>query len=258
MALSVAPKSVYLNCELKVGIRANQNTAPTAFSDPQNFTIGELTAPKQEFEQNLSNMTSTLGAALASVSKPTEPAKLKLEFTTLTPEILAICLGADVSEVVQASLAVTTDTVTTVLGMWVPLANQYLTAHGTGTEIVVKTSADVTVASTKYEVDLVNGMIKATHADAVGVGMKISYTKSARTWERYLAGLAKSTYLQLSGTATEKVSNQTGRLDIWCASLAPSGTVDPIKGGYFTGALEGDLIMPTGKTSPWQFELVTA
>jgi len=258
MALSTTPRAIYLNAELKAGIRSDQNTAPTSFADPQNFTLCEITSPAQEFEKLISNMSSSLGAALASVPKTTDPAKVKLEFDTLAPEMLALVLGADVSEVVQASAPVTVDTVNTVLNRWVKLSNEYLTAHGTGTEITLTTSTDTAVAATNYEIDLVNGMIKATHADAVGTGMKVGYTKSGRTFEKYLAGLAKSAYVQLEGSATDRVSNQVGRLVIWCASLAPSGSVDLVKGGYFKGTLEGDLIMPSGKTSPWQFEAVTA
>jgi hypothetical protein len=258
MSLSVAPKSIYVNVELKAGVRTDQNTAPASFADPQNFTVGEITSPVQEFEKLISNMTSSLGAALASVPKTTEPAKIKLEFDTMTPEFLALVLGADVSEITQAAAPVALDTVTTVLGKWVQLDNKYLAAHDTGTEIALVTSSDVAVASTKYEIDLVNGMIKATASEAVGTGMKLSYSKSAQTWEQYLAGLAKTAYVQLTGTATERVSGKVGRLDIWCASLAPSGSVDPIKGGYFKGVLEGDLIMPSGKSSPWAWEVVTA
>ena len=258
MTLAVAPKAVYLRVEAKAGIRTDQNTAPASFSDPQNFTVCEITSPTQEFEKLISNMTSTYGAALASVAKTTDSAKIKLEFDTMTPAFLALVLGADVSEVTQASGAVAIDTVTTVLDQWVLLDNKYLTAHDTGTPIALVTSADVAVASTKYELDLVNGMIKTIHADAVGVGMKLSYTKSARTWEQYLAGQAKSAYVQLVCTATDKVTGRAGRLDIWCASLAPSGSVDLMAGGYFKGSLEGDLIMPTGKTSPWVWEAVTA
>lgn len=258
MALATAPRAIYLNVEFKAGIRTDQNTPPASFADPQNFTLCEITSPTQEFEKLISNMTSSLGAALASVPKTTEPAKIKLEFDTMTPEFLALVLGADVSEVTQASAPVTTDTVTTVLNRWVKLSNQHITPHGTGTEITVKTGTDTAVVSSKYEIDLVNGMIKATHADAVGVGMKVGYTKSARTWEQYLAGLAKSAYVQLEGTATDRVSGRQGRLAIWCASLAPSGAVDVVKGGYFKGTLEGDLIMPTGESSPWQWQAVTA
>lgn len=258
MALSTTPRSIYLNAELKAGIRSDQNTAPVSFADPQNFSVCEITSTSQEFEKLVSNMTNSLGAALASVPKIKDPAKIKLEFDTMTPEFLALVLGADVSEVQQIAEDVALDTVDTVLNRWVKLQNQYLSAHSVDTPIALKTSGDTAVDSSKYQIDLVSGMIKATHADAVGTGMKLSYSKAARTVEKYLAGMAKSAYVQLEGTAKDRVTGKEGRLVIWCASLASSDKVDIVKGGYFKGTLEGDLIMPAGKTSPWVWEAVTA
>lgn len=257
MTVSVAPRAIYLRCSLKVGVRAGQNTDPTYFSDPLNFTVAEITPPAQENEELISNMISDYGSALASVPKPTEAAKVKLEFDTIPPQLLATVLGADLSEVTQSTGAVADEAITPVLGAWVKLDNQHIAAHDTGTEIVAETSGDVTIASSHYEVDLVNGMFKALDATGATVA-KISYHKAARTFEQYLAGQAKSTYVQLEGEATEKVSGKSGRLIIWCASLSPSGPVDPVKGGYFKGTLEGTLVMPTGKSSPWTWELVTA
>lgn len=257
MALSVSPRAIYLRCELKAGIWSGE-TAPTQYSDPLNFTKIELTSPKQEKEELISNMTSNFGSPLDSQNKPTEGATLSAEFNTMTPSLLAVVLGADVTEATQSSGAVTNEVVNTALGVWVPLANSHISPHGTGTEISLKTGADAAVAATKYEIDTVLGMIKATHADAVGTGMKISYTKAARTWEQYAAGQAKSVYVHLVGQATDMVSGKVGRLDVWKASLAPSGAVDPVAGGYFAGALEGTMIAPTGRASPWQWQAVTA
>jgi len=256
MTISAASRSIYLRCELKVGLRPGQNTPPASFSDPLNFTLAEITAPAQENEELLSNMAATFGTALASVPKPTAPAKIKLEFDTLTPDLLAMVLGADVSEETQAAGAVADEAITPMVGRWVPLAHKYLAAHGTGTEIVAETSGDVVVDATHYEVDLTNGLFKALDATGATVA-KISYHKAARTWENYAAGKAKSAYVQLSGSAKEEVSGDVGTLDIWCASLAPSGSVDPVKGGYFKGVLEGTLVVPAGKTSPWNWQVVT-
>ncbi|MCK7579310.1 MAG: hypothetical protein MZV65_28640 [Chromatiales bacterium] len=244
---------------MKVGIWSG-DTPPTQYSDPLNFTKIELTAPTQEKEELISNMTSNFGSPLDSQNKPTEGASTSMEFNTFTPAMLATVLGADVSEKTQAEAAVTTpETVTTALGVWVPLANSHIAPHSVATPIELKTTggSPVTVANTKYEIDPVLGMIKATHSDAVGA-MTITYTKAARTWEEYAAGQAKSVYVHLVGQATDQVSGRVGRLDVWKASLAPSGSVDPVVGGYFTGALEGTLIAPTGRASPWQWQAVTA
>lgn len=258
MALSAAPRSIILSGEFKAGIRPSQNVDAPTFCDPQNLTTLELSVPKQEFKKLTSNMTSTFGATLASVALPTESGTIKIEHNTMSPKFLALMLGADLSELMQAAAAVTADTVTTVFGEWTKLSGKYLKAHATGSEITLKTAANVDVDATKYEFDLVNGMIKPVHADAVGVGMKVGYTKDDRTWEQYLAGLAKSSYVQLIGTATERVSGRRGRVEIHCASLAPAGSVNLVNGEYFTCSLEGDLITPTGKSSPWTWEYVTA
>lgn len=252
MALAVAPRAIYLRCEMKVGIWSG-DTAPTQYSDPLNFTKIELTAPAQEKEELISNMTSNFGSPLDSQNKPTEGASASLEFNTFTPGMLATVLGADVTEGTQTTGTVADEVITTALGVWVPLANAHLSSFTS-----LETSGDVAVESTKYEVDLVLGMIKATHADAVGVGMKATYVKADRTWEEYAAGQAKSVYVHLVGQATDQVSGKVGRLDVWKASLAPSGAVDPVVGGYFTGALGGTLIAPTGRASPWQWQAVTA
>jgi hypothetical protein len=251
--MSLTPSAIYLRCAFKVGIWAG-NTAPTQFSDPVNFTKVELTAPKQEKEELISNMSHNYGSALDSQQKPTEAAQGALEFTTMTEDLLALVLGADASSGSQNVGAIANEAVTTIMNVWVPLANGFIAAAGTGTEITLKTSADVSVADTKYEIDLTLGMIKATHSDAVGTGMKVSYHKEARTWAQYAAGQAKSVYVHLAGQATDKVTGLTGRLDIWKASLAPGGAVDPVAGGYFKGILTGSLIAPTGKLSPWQWQ----
>lgn len=252
MALAVAPRAIYLRCEMKVGIWSG-DTAPTQYSDPLNFTKIELTAPTQEKEELISNMTSNFGSPLDSQNKPTEGASASLEFNTFTPQMLATVLGADVTEGTQTTGTVADEVITTALGVWVPLANGHLASFTS-----LETSSDALIEATKYEVDLVLGMIKAVHADAVGVGMKATYVKADRTWESYAAGQAKSVYVHLVGQATDQVSGKVGRLDVWKASLAPSGAVDPVVGGYFTGALEGTLIAPAGRASPWQWQAVTA
>ncbi len=254
MAVATVSKAIYLNCELKFGVRNNVNTDATAFYDNVNFTSVEITPPKQEFEPLISNMTNTIGASLASVAKTTEPAKIKMEFNYMPPQLLSLILGADVSALTQAATAVVDEPITTVLGMWVPLATRQLSAF---TSLETTGGTPAAVATTAYEVDLINGMIKATDAAAVG-SMTANYTPLAFSGEIYKAGLSKSSYLQITGSALEKVSNKAGNIIIWCASLLPSAAVDFVKGGYFAGTLEGDLILPTGKASPWQWDMVTS
>lgn len=264
MTMRTAPTPLFTLLEARFGFWVSDTVPPTAYSDFINNEKLEISTPEQEIKKLISRMTSSQGAALDSQSVPTEKtAEVTLTASTFTPDLQAIALGATVSEVSQSASAVTAEAVTTVLGMWVPLANYGIAAHGTGTEIVVTTSADGAVASTKYEIDRELGMIKALHADAVGVGMKISYHPEARTWEQYQGGLALNKYVHISGQAKNQVSGKVGDLDIWRVNLKPAGTFDPVGGDYLRVELSGDMLIPTvpvrgfTPTAPYRFRVRT-
>jgi hypothetical protein len=253
MAVPVASRAIYLRCEFKFGVWSG-DTAPTSYYDPINLTKLEIKSQVQEFEQLLSNMESTYGQVLGSVAKPTEAASLSAEADYMPPYLFGLLLGADISELSQSTSAVADEAITPARGLWIPLANRYIAAHGTGTEIVAETSGDVTVPSAgNWEIDLINGLWKSISATGDTVA-KISYHKATRTGEIYKGGQAKSAYLKLVGTGTEKVTQKRCRIVVHKASLAASGTFDPVAGGYVKGAFAGDLLTPTGETSPWTYE----
>ena len=248
MALAVASRAIYLNCAFKPGFWSG-DVAPTQFHDPVNFTKMEITAQVQESDRLLSNMEGSSGEALAAVNKPTDPAKLSAEADYMSPQMLALLLGADISEVTQSTSTVTDEAVTPAIGVWVPLANRYISGAS------AKTSGDVVVAASHYAVDGINGLFKALDATGATVA-KVSYTKDARTIETHKAGKAKSSYIMLVGTGTEKVSQKRCRLIVHKASLAAGGAFDPVAGGYLKGTFAGDLLTPATETSPWQVEFL--
>lgn len=258
MALAVASKSLYLNCAFKPGFWSG-DTAPTQFYDPINFTKLELSSQQQESDDLLSNMEGSAGEILASVNKTTEAGALAAEADYMSPQMYSVLLGATLSEVTQAAATVADEAITPAVGLWVPLANKYIAAHGTGTEIVAETSGDVTVASTHYEVDLINGMFKALDATGATVA-KISYHTTTRSIENYAAGKAVSNYVMLVGSATEKVSMKRGRIVIYKVNLAGSAAFDPVTGSYVKGQFSGKMLTPTlginpAPTSPWVFQV---
>jgi len=248
------PRAIYLRCALRAGLWSG-DTAPTQFSDPINFDQVEINTPVQETEALISNMIDSYGSALDSQNRPTDPANVNLEFSTLTPHLINLAIGATVAESTQSSATVTDESVDTALNIWVPLANEFLDSS---TALTLKTSGDVSVDAAKFEVDYTAGMIKAIHADAVGSGMKATYDTAARTWEQYEAGNAVSSYVMLRGQALDLVTGETGILQIHKASLAAGGAFDPVAGGHLRGTLAGDMITPTGYTSPWRWSAVTA
>ena len=253
MALAVASKALYLNCAIKFGFWSG-DTAPTQFYDSVNWTKLELTTQQQEAENLLSNMEGSAGEPLASVNKTTEAGSLSAEADYMPPQLFSVLLGATLSEVTQSATAVTDDPITAAVGLWVPLANKYIAAHGTGTEIVAKTAADATITSDHYTIDLVNGLFKALDSTGATV-TKVSYKTTTRAIENYAAGKAISNYVMLVGSATEKVSSKRGRIQIYKVNLSGSAAFDPVTGTYVKGTFGGTMLTPTGYASPWLFQV---
>lgn len=235
-------------------------TPPTYYSDLVNIDQITITPPQQETVKLISRRIDDYGAALDSQQIATdEVAKLTLTASTMTPLMLEMMTGGTVSEVTQAADAVADEAITTLLDKWVSLAYRPISASGIDLEIPDNTD----IAAAKFEVDAELGMIKAIHADAVGTGV-ISYTKAARTWYLYKAGLAKTTYVHITGRAKNLVDGYEGRIDIWRASVAASGDFQFDGATHLNVELTGDLLVPAVAiqgaipTHPWYWAKRTA
>ncbi len=250
MTLAVAPRSTYLNCAFKIGFWSG-DTPPAQFYDPCNFTKLEISSQTQESDPLISNIEGSVGETLASVQKSTAPASLAAEADYMPPVMFGLLLGADITELSQTTAGVTDEAITPALGLWVPFTsgNKYIETTG----FSAKTSADAAVAATHYEVDHINGLFKALTATGVTVA-KISYTKSTRTGEIYKGGKAKSENIKFLGTGTDKANQRRCRLVLHKVNLAASGVFDPVTGTYVKGAFAGNMLTPSGESSPWQYE----
>lgn len=260
--MRTAPKPIFIDFEGVIGDWVSDTLPPTSYSDFLELESLEISVPEQNAVKLLGRRTSTLGLALDSQNRATDAvAGVTIKANTFHPALLALAMGASVAEATQATGNIADELVTTVLDVWVPLANSSLAVAG----ISLKTGADAAVTADKYEVDVELGMIRAIHAGAVGVGMKLTYAKAARTWEEYQAGAATSSYVHIMGKATNQISKQVGMLDIWRANLAPDGSFSiPSGEKHFQGSFKGDLITPTVAirgaipTRPWRFRDRTA
>lgn len=243
-------RPLYIECAMKFGLW-NGDTPPSQFLGPINITKLETTPITQEDDDLVSNIAGEVGEVKDSVTKPTDPGTLSMEFNSMPKKLLDLVIGADDSSLAQTGATVVDESVDTALNIWVPLDNQYLSATG----FSLKTSADAAVDAAKYVVDTVDGMIMAIHADAVGTGMKASYTTEDVSGETYEGGKAKSAYLMLRGKAYDKRSAQWGRLLVVKASVSNKAAQDWAKGGWMAGALNGKLLTPTGYNAPLTFQV---
>lgn len=258
MTIAVASRAIYLNCAFKFGFWSG-DTAPTLYYDPVNFTKLEITSQSQESDDLLSNMEGSIGEALASVQRPTEPASLEAEANYMAPAMFGLLLGADITALNQSAsdpgTPVQETGLTLVNGLWTPLANRYIAPHSAAdpvTPILAETVTPTEVTSAHYEMDLINGLIKATSATGATI-TRLSYFLAARTGEIYAGGKAKSEFVRLVGTGTEQTTQRRVRLVIEKANLSGSGAFDPVTGTYTNGVFAGSLLTPSGSNSPWTY-----
>lgn len=250
MAIDVTTRRfLFVDVAMKFGIYSG-TTPPTTMKDPVNFTRLEFTNPPQEIERIASNMEGSIGQALATVQRPTgEAATLAAEFNAASSELIALALGATVTEVDITGASIVDEVVTPVLNEWVALANEWIDADAT---FLLETAGDVEIASTKYEVDYVNGMIKAIHADAA-VSAKATYDTDTVAGEKYHAGQALSEFVMMKGTGTEQATGKRCQIIVVRANLAADGSFDIAASGALSGSLTGELETPSGYTGPWSY-----
>ncbi len=244
----------YVQCALNYGLWSG-DVAPTQYQGPINISKLETTPIKQENDRLISNIYGSVGEALASMPKPTESAALNMEFSSMPKELLALVIGADQTALTQSAATITDEAITTALNVWVPLDYQFLDP---ATPLVLETAPSTVIADTKYVVDYTAGLIMATHADAVGDKLATYTTLALAASETYKAGKAKSACVKLMGVADEGVSRKKGLLIIHKASVSNSAAYDWVKGGYAVGTLSGDMLTPTGETSPYEFRYAVA
>ena len=157
------------------------------------------------------------------MSKPTDPGTLSMEFNSMPKKLLDLVIGADDSALEQTADDIADEPIDTALNIWVPRSPTSTSATG----FSLKTSADAAVDAAKYVVDYDDGQIMAIHADAVGTGMKASYTTEDVSGETYEGGKAKNAYLMLRGRAYNKRTGKWGRL-LW---LRPVSATKPRRTG---------------------------
>jgi hypothetical protein len=250
MALRTTARPLMFDIQARIGLWSG-DTPPPQYQPDHEFSV-EITPPSMSTVRVIGRTIDSLGESLLSARRPSgEVAQVKIMTTTYSPAVMALALGAAVSEVDVTATPVADQAITTVLGLWVPV---YDGPIGT-----VSLDIDGAVATDKYQVDTALGMLRAIHADAVGTGT-VSYTPAARTYEQYAAGAAVDSYWHLTGRARNVDTGMEGTLDLWRCNLVPDGAITvPTGESAFEASLSGDLVTPAvavrgyTPTSPWRF-----
>jgi hypothetical protein len=218
------------------------NTPPTQFYDKINFTQLQLTPPALEEQILQGNTEADYGETLSTVMNPPEDSRAGFngQFNRAPRALMRIGMGAELATLDQTGATVSDEAVTLVQGMWVPLAKRYLESF-----TLLETAADQAIGAENYEVDLINGMIKALNATAV-TGTKATYvTKTLADQPYYKAGQPKDVRIMLVGSTTNQADGTRGSLIIHRALVRPTGAWDVVAGGFLVGAIEGSCETPS-------------
>ena len=183
---------------------------------------------------------------------------IAVEFLEVPAAVMAMLFAGTNSTFTQASGTVTAEAVTIpVLGRWFSLANQYLDS---GTAAVVKDVTDTTTytVNTDYVIDYRQGLIKAVDGGAITASdvIHVTYTKLAKTGITTLGETNLAANFRLKFDGKNRYTDKDTYGEVWQVNLKSTETVDLLASEPITAKLEGPMITPTGKTSPYYLRVI--
>lgn len=220
---------------------------------PINVTELQATPPTTEEKSRSSNKKSSFGQTLDAVQVPKDPAKLSIKWDTATKALLADAIAGKSTAISTNVVTITDEAVTLTTGGYVELANQNL---DTVAWSVKKTSdSTVLVEGTDYEVNRDMGLIMALNAGA-SVAVKVSYKTKAVTGTRITGATEITKTRRILVDGINLATNQKVRVVFEKVAFTAKGATDLMKGDFVDGQLEGTLITPSGKDSPWSMTIL--
>lgn len=218
--------------------------ANVGYFGPVNITQLDITDPEPTRIVRTSRLPGTFGQALDSYERP-NPTEIAITFDDMEPDLLSMVLRGTPADYSQASRSSTAGTFTARHDKWVALGHNALTAfaisgHAEGDD---------------YEVNLPGGLVKVLSTGDITDGSTVNYTSScpARTAKRIVAGTVSSLQLAIKGHGLNLFNQRTIELELYQANVAPSGALSWVSEEPMKAVLSGTLIVPSGKTGPYEY-----
>lgn len=218
--------------------------ANEGYFGPVNTSQIDITDPDPDVINRTSYRPSTYGQALDSYSRP-KPTEITIKFDDTDPDLLSMGLRGLPADYSQASRTAASGSFTARHDKWVALGHNSLTAFA----ITGKTEG------TDYEVNLTGGLVKVLSTGTIADASTVSYTDScpARTAKKIVAGTVAALQLGIKGAGLNLFNNRTIELEIFQANVSPSGAISWIGTDPMSITLKGTLIVPSGKTGPYEY-----
>lgn len=225
----------------------------TEFAGPINVTRLELTPPQPEEIVRTSFERDTYGQALDSVNLPGEAPRIAMDFDSLPSELLADALAGTVEGFSATVQTVTAEALTLSNGMWVKLPHSHIDVSS----LVVTDTAGSTelVQGEDYQVEAVTGLIRAMNDDAA-VAVTVDYDTTEAKGNRVLGATEISKRRQIIMDGVNLVTGKPAAVTVFAATFSATQAMDLMSREFVSGTLEGTMITPEGKTSPYEIDFV--
>ena len=215
--------------------------------NPEGLThIGNVPELSLSFAvETLEHKESMSGQDLTDVSITTSKSgEISLTAEELIKETFAIALNGTLTEVSSGTVS-TAETISAA----VPTVGKiYLLANPDVSTVVVKDSADATVADTKYTVNAKHGSIEFTDVSGIAAGaVTVTYAYAAYKKVTMFTADEEDYWLRLEGL--NKVNNERVVVDLYKVRVNPTDGMAFINDELGSAPIKGKVLADTTKTA---------
>ena len=211
--------------------------------------------PNSDLKEQTSKSRAQYGQIIETVAIP-KPGDFTMMLREMNRDSLRLAFMASQSTLAVGSATVVDEVLIAKLGVFVPVLNKNLAAAGL---VVSHTSGTPNyVLGTDYDVNYAFGLIRAIAGGAITnlQSLKVDYVANAIAGTRLLGSVTPSVRARLLFDGVNLVDNLPARVTVWEVLLTPSGAVDLMSDNWVEVTLQGRMKTPTGKTSPFEVDLL--
>ncbi len=238
--------------------RYNPDTASfEGFKGPFEATKFEI-KPSADIKELTSKGRSTYGQVLETVALA-KPAEFSLEMPEVNKDSLSLALMGTPSTINQGSGTwLDQPLVVTAKDVWLDLGKKNVAEAG----LVVTNSAGTTtyVLGTDYDVNYKMGWLRVRPTSAIAAAdtLKVDGTYAAVTGTKINGATQAQMRMQLRLHGVNMADGLPVLVDVWEAVVSANAAFDFLAGDFAKLALPGRLKTPTGKTDPFEVQMLDA
>jgi hypothetical protein len=239
--------------------RINDDGSKTAILDrPLELSIAVLTFEEGEVRTLTSKGRDRYGATVYSAQDPGQP---RIEITAMEApdDIEALMFAGVLTRTTVTGGAVATEAVEAPdIGNIVKLAHGHIAASPAPVITSVNESSETTTysATTDYELDRTFGVLRIREGSTIvaGTALNAAYTHTGYTRTHIGGGTKPTQHFEIAGYLKNRPDNVDSFMTIYDANLSRADNVSLLGDEPLAIAMAGPLIVPPGKSYPYEIE----